>query len=564
MQDYIGKSISDVVNEINDHYFLPDIQRDFVWKPEQVYLLFDSLLRDYPISTFLLWNLKGDYLQEAKIKKLEFVKTSKEKNRENTEINREKEYHLVLDGQQRLTSFFLVLKGNYIIRNRPYDLFFNVLSGIEENDGILYEFEFFNKDREGVSPDFDEKDKKKIEKIWFRVKDIYDIKDIEEVSDILSDKIEKQYSISLASTQKKAVTRLLRMLKYEKVIHYYPEVEKNYDKVLDIFVRTNSGGTKLSYSDLLFSTIKSQWAEARDKFGVFLTSVNKGGNYDFSNDFILKTILVIEAKNAESVKYRTKNFDNSLIGKIKEDDYWKKLTSSISLAVDLLSEKFYLTHHKLISSDNALIPIIYALFKNNIKGFGAEKNCLADEQIKTMRVWFIKGLISGVFAGQSDNTLFKCKEAIDASKELFPANEIENKIRLETKKRFDIDPSLLDRIVYQGKNSHLILSICYKHAINYSPKMQGNTPEQDHIFSQDELEKAKIDGNKVNSIYNIRYIGSSENKIKSANKFETWMKEIGKNETELKKHLIPRGDWNPSQYERNNTKSNLNLNMKSF
>ena len=74
--------------------------------------------------------------------------------------------------------------------------------------------------------------------------------------------------------------------------------------------------------------------------------------------------------------------------------------------------------------------------------------------------------------------------------------------------------------------------------------------EQDHIFSQDELEKAKIDGNKVNSIYNIRYIGSSENKIKSANKFETWMKEIGKNETELKKHLIPRGDWNPSQYEK--------------
>ena len=140
MQDYIGKSISDVVNEINDHYFLPDIQRDFVWKPEQVYLLFDSLLRDYPISTFLLWNLKGDYLQEAKIKKLEFVKTSKEKNRENTEINREKEYHLVLDGQQRLTSFFLVLKGNYIIRNRPYDLFFNVfnIKNIEKIVNVKY------------------------------------------------------------------------------------------------------------------------------------------------------------------------------------------------------------------------------------------------------------------------------------------------------------------------------------------------------------------------------------------------------------------------------------------
>jgi len=143
MQDYERRAIPEVIEEINRKYFLPDIQRSFVWKPEQVYTLFDSIMRDYPISTFLFWKQYGTFLKKAKIKKLEFVKTSKDQNKENTEISSAKEYFLVLDGQQRLTTFYLVLKGNYIIRNNTYDLYFNILSGDEEQeDGILYEFKF--------------------------------------------------------------------------------------------------------------------------------------------------------------------------------------------------------------------------------------------------------------------------------------------------------------------------------------------------------------------------------------------------------------------------------------
>ena len=94
MQDYERKSVSEVIDEINNTYFLPDIQRSFVWKPEQVYSLFDSIMRDYPISTFLIWKQKGKYLKSEKIKKLEFVRSSKEKNVENTELIADKEYKL--------------------------------------------------------------------------------------------------------------------------------------------------------------------------------------------------------------------------------------------------------------------------------------------------------------------------------------------------------------------------------------------------------------------------------------------------------------------------------------
>ncbi len=398
MQDYIRVPVSEMVEGINKYYYLPDIQRDFVWKPAQVNTLFDSLLRNYPIGTFLLWKLKGEYLEKEKIKKLRFVSKSTSKNELDTSINLEKEYYLVLDGQQRLTTFFLVLKGNYIIRNNHYDLYFNILSGDEEDDGILYEFNFFNSNK---GEKFIERDKNnQIEKAWFRVKNIYAIEDIEDVSDIVSIKFEKDYSFDIAKDKKKSVSRLLRMLKYEPIIYYYPEIEEDYDKVLDIFVRTNAGGTKLSYSDLLFSTIKSKWAEARENFDELITNLNDNDRYDFSNDFVLKTVLFINANDVNELRYKTKNFNSEIISLIKDKDYWKILCNSIYLARDILGDKFNLTHKKLISSNNALIPIIYWIFKNNKKAIGSENNCVNENDIVLMRTWFIKALLSGVFGGQ--------------------------------------------------------------------------------------------------------------------------------------------------------------------
>jgi len=546
MQDYERKTISEVIEEINKKYFLPDIQRSFVWDPEQVYALFDSIMRDYPISTFLFWKQDGAYLKSENIKKLEFVHTSKGKNRENTEISSAKEYLLVLDGQQRLTTFYLVLKGNYIIRNNPYDLYFNVLSGDKElEDGVLYEFKFFN---EKNGDHFKEEDKKeKTVKLWFRVKNVYDINDIEDVPDILEDSIERKYDLELSKDQMKSFSRLLRMLKYEKLIYYYPEVEKDYDKVLDIFVRTNSGGTMLSYSDLLFSTIKSKWAEARGKFDSLLSNINNGERYKFSNDFVLKISLLLYAKNTEEIRYKTKNFKSDLIHKIKKD--WNEIEEAITLTVDILKDRLFLSSYKTISSNNSIIPIVYWIFKNQYKGLGEERHCIKDSEIDRIGVWLSKSLLTGIFGGQSDSILYKCKEAIDAgSAKSFPAEDIEKRINTETKKTMKLEEDFLDDISYNSRDSYLVLSLCYKGAINFQPRFKGNIPEQDHIFSQDELDKAKIPEEKINSIYNIRYIGSSENKIKSKTIFSKWISSLG--EEEKKKHLIPDGIEGINDFDR--------------
>lgn len=555
MQDYERKSVYEIINLINSHYFLPDIQRNFVWKPEQVYQLFDSVMRDYPISTFLFWKQNGSYLKKENIKKLEFVRNSKDKNKENTEINQSKEYFLVLDGQQRLTTFYLVLKGNYIIRNNPYDLYYDILSGEEEKeDGNLFDFKFFNVNK-GAS--FLEKDENKI---WYRVKDIYDINVGQIFSELneISRNVNSKYKVEISDSQKNNIAKLCSYLKSEKIIYYYPEVEKDYDKVLDIFVRTNSGGTKLSYSDLLFSTIKSKWSDSRAKFESLLTSINDNERFKFTNDFILKTSLVIYATNNDEVRYKTNNFKSDLLSNLKKE--WKNIESSIKLCIDLIKDKLYLTSYKTITSNNALIPIIYWIYKNNLKGFGDTKNCITDENIIQIRIWLIKALLSGIFGGQSDTILYKCKEIIKNDKsKLFPSAQIEQKIKKETKRNMDIDPDFLDSIKYGSADSYLVLSICYKGAVNFNPRMKGNLPEQDHIVSKSLLKKSGIPDDEINCIYNIRLIGSTENKTKSSNIFSI------NDKNELKKHMIPEGDWKVENYnEFVNTRKKLLRNAFNY
>lgn len=549
MQDYERRSIPEVIEEINRKYFLPDIQRNFVWKPEQVYTLFDSIMRDYPIGTFLFWKQDGAFLEKEKIKKLEFVKTSKEQNKENTEISKSKEYYLVLDGQQRITTLYLVLKGNYIIRNNPYDLYFNILSGQkEQEEGILYEFKFFNYSK---SVSFVENSNEN-KKIWYRVKDIYDINISQiysEVSKVLNT-IQDSYSCDLSEDQKNNIPRLCQYLRNEKIIYYYPEIAKDYDKVLDIFVRTNSGGTQLSYSDLLFSTIKSKWSEARNNFESLLNSINDNDRHKFTSDFVLKTALVIYAKNSDEVRYKTKNFKSSLILDIKKD--WTKIERAIKLCIDIINDKMFLTSHKCIPSYNALIPIIFWIFKNNLKGFGNSNNSISDHDIDMIRTWLIKSLLSGIFGGQSDAILYKCKETLLSTynEKQFPALDIEKRINLETKKSMKIDEDILNNVKYNSGDSFLVLSICYKGSINFKPRLNGNLPEQDHIFSKNELKQAKFPDEMINSIFNIRYISSNENKSKSDTPFADWIKTVEADIDILKKHLIPEGNWEVSNFER--------------
>ena len=120
MQKYENTTISKIMEEINIKYFLPDIQRPYVWTPEQIYALYDSIMRGYPISTFLFWEAPANII-DTLTPRYEFLTANKKEyiDKVNTDMKKEI-YSLVLDGQQRLTSLFLTLKGNFVIKNKLF------------------------------------------------------------------------------------------------------------------------------------------------------------------------------------------------------------------------------------------------------------------------------------------------------------------------------------------------------------------------------------------------------------------------------------------------------------
>ena len=176
MKEYTRETIQKTVEAINKSIFLPDIQRPFVWEEEKIYKLFDSLMRGYPISTFLYWDLARDQIEDLKVKMYKFVESNVKDSEQVTALDRD-EFSLVLDGQQRLTSLYIALKGTWVEKVRKSsvikELYFNVLSGVDENeDGILYEFCFCPKSFGQVFLG-DETAPSKM-KLWINIKKVYE------------------------------------------------------------------------------------------------------------------------------------------------------------------------------------------------------------------------------------------------------------------------------------------------------------------------------------------------------------------------------------------------------
>jgi uncharacterized protein with ParB-like and HNH nuclease domain len=114
---YESTTIVKIINKLNRNYFLPAIQRSFVWKSDQIIRLFDSLMKGYPISSFLFWDLKPESKQQWEIYK--FVENFRYGDTHNEIAETDGfDVTLVLDGQQRLTSLMLGLRGSYTVKTK--------------------------------------------------------------------------------------------------------------------------------------------------------------------------------------------------------------------------------------------------------------------------------------------------------------------------------------------------------------------------------------------------------------------------------------------------------------
>ncbi len=365
---YQSESIAVAISKLNRQYFLPAIQREFIWKPEQIISLFDSILRGYPIGSFLFWELKDENRNKWEIYK--FIEDAKQgKHNEHANTDGILQMKLVLDGQQRLTSLLVGLKGTYTtkIKHRHWndpnawvkqrlhlDLLKDSCGEVEEDggveEGIYYGLSFM---KDTPKPDNGHH--------WFRVGKILDFHsedDFDEFREQEVDKLPDEITNEQMRIFRRNLDRLYRTIWKDEPIVYHTEYDQNYDRILDIFVRAQ-GGTKLSKSDLLLSMITSKWGgiNARDEIFKFVDRINTAltRRNDFNKDFIMKTCLVCADL---PVAYKVQNFNNQNLRKIQRR--WNDIKSAIERAVDLVN--FFGIDRDNLTSVNALIPLIYYLY----------------------------------------------------------------------------------------------------------------------------------------------------------------------------------------------------------
>jgi uncharacterized protein with ParB-like and HNH nuclease domain len=537
--EYIPIRVSDIIRQVNRDIYIPAIQREFVWGTDRVERLFDSIMADFPIGSFLFWRLDQKNKDEWPV--YEFIRDFDSESPHNQLANMAgitKDITLVLDGQQRITALFIGLRGAYryfYYRWRRTQLYLDLLRPPIPNDEnpeeLTYGFAF----RENAEPEGEKA------QLWYKVGRILDFEDAEYA------KLDMKPELAtLSETQKEnaniLIGRLHSRIHTTLVGNYYQEHSQDYDKVLQIFVRANSAGQTLEYSDLLLATATAKWEtlDARSEIHSFTDALNQIGNgYSFGKDFVLKASLYL-SENLP-IQYKVRNFTKTNLRTIERN--WEKIKESLSTTVRLVSRFGF--NAKNIVAPLALLPIAFYLMKRSNSAFDTSSKAEdADAQI-AIRKWFVFSTLKNAFGSSSDTTLTRLRELLNGCGPTtpFPAVSLYKSLGIEPQ----LNDAEIDRYAgygYQGRYTNLVLSLLYP-----DRDWKDAVFHEDHIFPQVEfqlrsLKKRGYDESKIqaymsnyNILSNLQLVTDSENLSKNATPFDDWIQTRDANFR--KRHLIP-------------------------
>ena len=542
-------SISDAIANIESRKFLlPAIQRKFVWSSGQIEVLFDSIMRDYPINSFMMWNVTSEKTKNS-YKFYEFLKEYRAFFKdENPFFNTRgyTDFMAIIDGQQRLTSLYLGLKGTYAYKMpRKWwkdnedclptrKLYLNLTSALPKDDDrkMTYNFGFLSQP---------EVNKLSQSEDLFLVNDIYLYQDQDALEDYMSDRNWKD--VTDVKFAKKTLRKLREVVFKDKLINYYQEENQDIDIVLDIFIRTNSGGEPLSFSNLLMSITTANWKkDARKEFKILIDAVY-ANNFIISADLILKCCLVLFNDN---IKFQVANFDAQSVSVF--DDNWERFKNCIEVTFELLKKWGF--NDSSLRAKNAVIPIVYYIYHNEIEDEIC-KDIKHIEEKNAIRKWLCISLLKGVFGGQSDSVLTGIRKVLKSNfkKQIFPFEQIKAEFASNDAKSLTLSDEVIDDILKTQKdapNSYAILALLYSHL-----RYDSIAYHKDHLhpaakfcklkesdFSSKEDYDFYRNAEHWNSILNLQLLDGSTNESKNDEDLSEWVK--NKN-IDLKSHLIPEG-----------------------
>lgn len=500
-------------------FWLPNIQRPFVWSEDQICRLFDSIMREYPISTLLVWKTTSG------IRRRKFIDNWKRTLRLSDFYVPEdaKKKNLVLDGQQRLQSLFIGLCGSFDGK----ELFFDVLSGeIAAPDDVKYRFKFIEP-AAAVFP-------------WVRFKDlVFTTRKKREVLDSLKSAAARALTETEENKLDDHLDLVDRTFKMDETVTYQEldsidnPVLYTEDDVVEVFIRANSGGTKLGKSDLLFSLLSASWEVADEKMDDLLESLNQHG-FAFDRDFVLKTCLVLLGQGA---RYEVQKFRKAEVREDIEAE-WDNVAKAIQDVVDFVRGKTFIQCDKALPTYLVLIPLVYVRY--HFPG--------AWKKAKDMDTYLLRCSLTGAFGGQSDTLLDALVKKL-AELERFSADEAFGILRTQGRS-LELTEERFWQMGYGSDTIHLLFNLWYRD-FNHTPAYDNNMPQVDHVFPQSLLRQQRVlnpeTGRMVmqyrdadrNQLANCMLLSREENGAggKSDTAPEDWF--AGKGPDYLKKHLIP-------------------------
>jgi hypothetical protein len=463
---------------------------------------------------------------------------------------------LVLDGQQRLTSLLIGLRGTFTVRskyrrrNNPdawskQRLYIDLLKdpatenedGDREDLGVTYGLQFAE-----LEPKSD------ADHLWMKVGRILDCTSddvLDQLADDMLARLPADTPRSMRRVAERNLDRLYRTMWKDGVIAYYTEKDQSYDRVLDIFIRANDGGTKLSKSDLLLSMITSKWdgVSARQEIYEFVDFLNTGldAKNELDKDFIMKSCLVLSDLDQ---RYKVGNFTTINLKLIETN--WRRIKASLEATLRLVNR--FGIDREVLTSVNALMPIAYYLYRVN-RGSLDGSTPFEAANSKRIHRWLLGSLLNGVFGGSSDQTIGVARAIVlEAFKngQDFPYRAlVEGLARSRVTDFFDDhNIEVVFEAAYGKRTCFLALSLLYD-AHNW-----GSTQHHiDHIIPRSLADRKMLMGmnlaenrierilESVNRLGNLQLLLGRENLEKNNVPFSQWIQT--RDREFLDRHLIP-------------------------
>ncbi|GAA9305106.1 hypothetical protein HpHA239_11850 [Helicobacter pylori] len=368
-----------------------------------------------------------------------------------------------------------------------------------DNPEDNYQFEFHAKAPENNENHF-----------WFKVGDILELE---------SGVLNYAQKHGLEENELNLLEKLKDAFHTKQLISFFEEKEKNLNKVLNIFIRVNSGGVKLSYSDLLMSILTASFSsDIREKMNALVDALKDKGFPNVEQDQVLKTCLLLIGSNTT---FELKNFNKNNVKEIEEN--WEKITKSIYNAAKLLGTFGYV---KYLGSAYILSTLAYFYFLNPKMDKNDEKQALK---------FVHNAQITSYFTPSTDTKLSIIAHSIKEARAFEAFNH--NLAKHQTCPLKITNDAIEDMVSF---NSHSkvfpVLQILYPN-LNY----KTTTFHIDHIYPKSKFKKEneKLDKEFYdcgNHLYNLQLLEGTENSAKKDKDPEVWLKEEYKNEQDIEEY----------------------------